>query len=109
MPLSAAERIVIDDEVLAAQSVTLRSVSERLTELVEPAGAQLGNAAFGAMNAFLLGPMNGLASHTSELVAAAGEMADRMLAGVDGARKQFDLREEEAAATFANHGEGAGS
>lgn len=97
---SAAEKIVIDDEVLLGQERSLRAHAQTLATTVGPAKARISGTAFGAMNAFLVGPMNDMASRTAELAQESAEMASRMSAGVAAARGLFAAREEDAAAAF---------
>lgn len=101
MTESAAERIVLDGEVLAQQIKVLGEVSSSLGAQVGPAQARIGSTAFGAMNTFLVPAMNNWASRTAEVVSTARELADRMQTGVSSARDQFEQLEEQYADVFA--------
>lgn len=97
---SAAEKIVIDDAVCEAQVRGLASQAGTLAGAVGPASASLGSTAFGVMNSFLVGPMNGIAARTGELAGEASAMAARMSEGVSVARATFTELEEAASASF---------
>ena len=97
---SAAEKIVFDDAVCEAQVRGLASQASTLAGAVGSASAALGSTAFGVMNSFLVGPMNGIAARTGELAGEASAMAARMSEGVSVAQATFVQCEEEAAAAF---------
>lgn len=103
MTASAAEKIVIDDEVLGAQQQSLQHNGSQIGAAVGPAKAQLGGTAFGVMNAFLVAPINHFAKRTAEAAAGAAELASGMEAGVAGARATFAAHEEDAAKSFAEY------
>jgi hypothetical protein len=98
MSESAADRIVIDDEVLARQAQTLRGVASRIGGLTGAASASLGGTSFGALNAYLVSPINHWAGRSAECVRTAGEFSTRMADGVTAARKIFAEFEEQTVA-----------
>lgn len=95
---SAADRIVIDDDVLASQVKTLQGVATRIGGITGPAAATLGGTSFGALNAYLVGPINHWADRSAECVATTGEFTTRMADGVDAARTIFAEFEEQTVA-----------
>lgn len=97
---SAAERIVLDDAVLAKQVQTLASAASNLSSQLGSAQARLGTTSFGIMNSFLVSAMNGMAAHTAELVDTAGQLSERMEAGVAATRAEFEALEDGYAQAF---------
>lgn len=100
MSLSAAERIIIDDDVLADQQRTLASAQQRIAAAAELAREPLSASGFGQLCSFLVGPMNAMAAHISEAARLSAELAARMETAVGGAREKFAAHEEQTAAEF---------
>ena len=100
MSTTAAERIVIDDDVLHSQLTTLRSAADQLKKEVASAANQIGSNSFGSLNAFLAAAVNGMMLETSATMAEAAVLAERMHAGVSGAREAFSTFEDEVASSF---------
>lgn len=100
MSATAAERIVIDDDVLNKQLTTLRSAADQLEKEVAAAASQVGGNSFGAINTFLAAAVNGMMLETSATMAEAAVLAERMHAGVSGAREAFSAFEDEVASSF---------
>ena len=95
---SAADRIVIDDDVLARQVTTLKGVATRIDGITRQAAASLGSTSFGALNAYLVAPINHWAERSAECVATTGEFTRRMADGVASARTIFAEFEEQTVA-----------
>lgn len=97
---SAAERIVLDGEVLAQQIRMLGEVSVSLEAESGPAQASISPTAFGAMNSFLVPSMNRWASRTAEIIEVASQLSTRMQAGVKDAHDKFEQLETEYSELF---------
>jgi hypothetical protein len=95
---SAADRIVIDDDVLARQVQTLQGVASRIGGITGQAAVSLGGTSFGALNAYLVGPINHWAGRSAECVSTAGEFSTRMADGVATARTIFAEFEQQTVA-----------
>ena len=102
---SAAEKIVFDGDVAAAQVTALRTQGETIVNSVARARAQLPGTSFGALNTFLVGAMNGFAGRTAEVTAETANMANRMADGVAAAHTAFERHESDAVTELDNFGD----
>ncbi len=107
MAATSADKIVINDEVLDAQSRELRQMADSFGACTT-VQAELDSTAFGVMNAFLVGPINTLADKTSALMSQAAQMTARMSEGTAAASKSFAEHEEEWSKRLSGYTLGAG-
>jgi len=93
--------IILDAEVLTAQSRSLSAHAAMITRASSAAGTRMPGSAFGRMNGYLPGPINDLAGRADDLLSVVGTMLDKMREGVDGVFDAFSNIEEAASAKIA--------
>lgn len=97
MSQSAAEKIIIDDDVLIDQVRTLTEASGLITTAAEPATKPISASGFGMLCSFLVAPMNAMAGRVAETAEEAAVLAERMSDRLTDARKEFTQYEEQTA------------
>lgn len=99
--MAGRTHIVVDTDVLSAQSATLARSSASLERAAAAAGGPLPPSAFGLLASGLLIPaVDALAHQASLLLSGAQRVTAAMQHGVDAARTSFDQVETEAAAVM---------
>lgn len=99
--MAGRTHIVVDTDVLNAQSTTLARSSGSLERAAAAASGSLPQSAFGLLASGLLVPaVDALADQASRLLSGAQRVTAAMQQGVDAARTSFDQVETEAAAVM---------
>jgi len=107
MAAPSAQRIVIDESVLKAQTASLAEAATVLRSSAATASGGIGAGAFGLLCGTLLAPaISGLAAHSGEISTTAAQIAERASRAVDATMRRFSSTEDAAIAALRKASEG---